>query len=34
MKRRGHSAADIRKVVFDNPIAFWRQSNNWVEWPV
>jgi predicted metal-dependent TIM-barrel fold hydrolase len=33
MKRRGHKEADIRKVVFDNPLAFWRQANNWREWP-
>jgi predicted metal-dependent TIM-barrel fold hydrolase len=32
MKRRGHSAAAIRKVVYENPLAFWRQANNWVEW--
>lgn len=32
MKRRGHKEADIKKVVFDNPIAFWRQANNWKEW--
>ena len=29
LKRRGHPAAEIRKVVYDNPLAFWRQSNNW-----
>lgn len=33
MKRRGHPEADIRKVVFENPIRFWRQANNWQEWP-
>jgi hypothetical protein len=33
MKRRGHAAAEIRKVVYDNPLAFWRQANNWQEWP-
>src|SRR4051812_35301917 len=33
MRRRGHSEADIRKVVFDNPMTFWRQANNWQEWP-
>jgi len=32
MKRRGHSAATIRKVVFENPLAFFRQSNRWQEW--
>ena len=29
MKRRGHAEEVIRKVVFDNPLAFFRQSNNW-----
>jgi predicted metal-dependent TIM-barrel fold hydrolase len=33
MKRRGHPEEDIRKVVYDNPLAFWRQANNWKEWP-
>ncbi|QEG31315.1 TatD related DNase [Gemmata obscuriglobus] len=33
MKRRGHSEADIRKVVYENPLTFWRQANNWTEWP-
>jgi uncharacterized protein len=33
MKRRGHGEADIKKVVYDNPLAFWRQANNWKEWP-
>jgi uncharacterized protein len=33
MKRRGHSPADIKKVVFDNPLSFWKQANNWKEWP-
>lgn len=32
MKRRGHPAEAIRKVVYDNPLAFWRQANNWREW--
>jgi predicted metal-dependent TIM-barrel fold hydrolase len=31
MKRRGHAEATIRKIVFDNPLAFWRQANNWRE---
>lgn len=31
MRRRGHSEATIKKVVYDNPLAFWRQANNWVE---
>jgi len=34
MKRRGHPEAVIRKIVFENPLAFWRQSRNWQEWPV
>jgi uncharacterized protein len=34
MKRRGHHDSVIRKLVFDNPLAFWRQSNRWQEWPV
>jgi predicted metal-dependent TIM-barrel fold hydrolase len=34
MMRRGHSTAEIRKIVFDNPLSFWRQANNWQEWPV
>src|SRR5215216_2606089 len=33
MKRRGHPEADIKKVVYDNPLNFWRQANNWKEWP-
>jgi uncharacterized protein len=33
MKRRGHPEAIIRKVVFDNPLAFWKQANNWRDWP-
>src|SRR6266480_6468183 len=33
MKRRGHPESDIRKVVFENPLSFWRQANNWKEWP-
>lgn len=31
MRRRGHPEATIRKVVHDNPLAFWRQSRNWKE---
>ena len=26
MKRRGHKEADIKKVVYDNPLAFWAPS--------
>jgi len=33
MKRRGHSEATIKKIVYDNPLNFWRQANNWKEWP-
>jgi predicted metal-dependent TIM-barrel fold hydrolase len=32
MRRRGHSDEVIRKVVYDNPLAFWRQSARWEEW--
>lgn len=32
MKRRGHPAEVIDKVVYGNPLAFWRQANNWKEW--
>src|SRR6201996_6063467 len=32
MKRRGHSAADIRKVVYENPLKFFRQSARWQDW--
>lgn len=31
MKRRGHPDTLIRKIVFDNPLAFFRQANNWNE---
>jgi len=31
MRRRGHPEAAIRTVVYDNPLAFWRQSRNWKE---
>jgi hypothetical protein len=33
MKRRGHPAAAIRKVVYDNPLTFFRQCKRWQEWP-
>ncbi len=33
MKRRGHSEQDIQKVVYDNPLNFWKQANNWRDWP-
>jgi predicted metal-dependent TIM-barrel fold hydrolase len=29
MKRRGHAESVIRKVVYENPLAFFRQANNW-----
>ena len=32
MRRRGHPESAIRKVVYENPLAFWRQANNWREW--
>ena len=31
MKRRGHPDAVIEQVVYHNPLAFWKQSNNWTE---
>src|SRR5688572_18431045 len=33
MRRRGHPESSIRKVVFENPLAFFRQSRRWQEWP-
>src|SRR3984893_4389251 len=33
MKRRGHSDAVIRKVVYENPLSFFRQCARWLEWP-
>jgi len=33
LRRRGHSEDVIRKVVYDNPLAFWRQCSRWQEWP-
>src|SRR5436309_11170000 len=33
MRRRGHAEAEIKKVVYENPLTFWRQANNWREWP-
>jgi predicted metal-dependent TIM-barrel fold hydrolase len=32
MRRRGHSEETIRKVVHDNPLAFFRQCSRWVDW--
>ncbi|GIW79467.1 MAG: metal-dependent hydrolase [Gemmatales bacterium] len=34
MKHRGHSEAAIRKVVFENPLKFFRQSHRWQEWEI
>jgi len=31
MRRRGHPEAVIRKIVYDNPLAFFRQSARWAE---
>ena len=33
MKRRGHPDATIRKVVYENPLSFFRQCARWVDWP-
>ena len=30
MKRRGHSEAVIQKVVYDNPLSFFKQCRRWV----
>jgi len=32
MKRRGHGEDVIRKLVYENPLAFWRLSNRWQDW--
>jgi uncharacterized protein len=32
MKRRKHPDAVIAQVVYSNPLKFWRQANNWIEW--
>src|SRR4051795_13358625 len=34
MRRRGHAEETIRKVVLDNPLAFWRQCSRWQEWAI
>jgi hypothetical protein len=34
MKRRGHSEEVIRKIVFENPLTFFRQSRRWQDWDV
>jgi predicted metal-dependent TIM-barrel fold hydrolase len=33
MKRRGHGEDVIRRLVYDNPLAFFRQSKRWQAWP-
>jgi len=33
MKRRGHPESTIKKIVYDNPLSFWKQANNWKDWP-
>jgi predicted metal-dependent TIM-barrel fold hydrolase len=33
MKRRGHAEETIRKVTYDNPLAFFRQAVRWQDWP-
>jgi predicted metal-dependent TIM-barrel fold hydrolase len=33
LRRRGHGDELIRKVVYDNPLAFWRQCARWQEAP-
>ena len=32
IKRRGHPEELIRKVVFENPLTFWRQCSRWQDW--
>jgi hypothetical protein len=32
MRRRGHGEGAIRKVVYDNPLAFFRQCHRWQPW--
>src|SRR5436190_1582480 len=34
MKRRGHGEDVIRRVVYDNPLAFFRQCRRWQEWAI
>ncbi len=33
LKCGDHPESAIDKLVFDNPLAFWRMSNRWQEWP-
>jgi uncharacterized protein len=32
MKRRGHAESEIRKVVYENPLRFFRGCKRWEEW--
>jgi predicted metal-dependent TIM-barrel fold hydrolase len=32
MRRRGHAEEVIRKLVYENPLNFWRQCSRWQEW--
>src|SRR5438105_1846459 len=32
MRRRGHGEEVVRKIVFDNPLNFWRQCARWQDW--
>src|SRR5262249_12621152 len=32
MKRRGHGEDEIRKVVYENPLTFFRQCARWQDW--
>jgi hypothetical protein len=31
LRRRGHGEDLIRKIVYDNPLRFWRQCARWQE---
>jgi len=33
LRRRGHGEELIRKVVYENPLTFWRQCARWQDWP-
>jgi hypothetical protein len=33
MKRRGHGEDVIKKLVYDNPLAFFKKSKRWQDWP-
>ena len=32
MKRRGHPESEVSKVVYENPLTFFRQCARWQEW--